>query len=364
MTLLGWPLLALLVVLAVAAPVGCLFAWNRLPGPRAAQGAGRLGLLLTCQATALLMVGVLINHHLHLYASWDDLFGTEQADGDIHAAGAAPQPDGAGPVGRPQSLSPFHFDGRSRTFVARVQGQESGIRAEVRVWLPKQYDDPAYAGKRFPVVELFPGFPGSSWTWFGAMRGADLLRTAMRNGQAKPYILVAPTITVQPGRDTECADVPGGPKVATWLVADVRRIVTEHFRALPEAASWGTMGYSTGGFCAAKLALQYPNRFRAAVSLAGYFRPTSPDLTRAPALARANSPLDLLAAHPPVDLLLAGSREDPGTVPAIDEMIRRSRPPTRSFTYIVLTGGHNVRVWQEMLPKAYEWLSKRVDGPA
>ncbi|WP_067813726.1 alpha/beta hydrolase [Actinomadura kijaniata] len=358
MGLLGWPLLVLLVALAVAAPAGCLLAWNRLPGPRAARAAARLGLIATCQVTALLLAGTLINRGLHLYASWDDLLGSgETAGGEIQAVG----PQGGGTR---RGLGPFRYDRRSRTYVARPVGAASGVRAEVRVWLPEEYSDPAHAGRRFPVIELFPGFPGSSWTWFGAMRGADRFAEALRRGQARPAILVAPTITVQPGRDTECSDIPGGPKVATWLTEDIHRIVTGHFRALPDASAWAAMGYSTGGFCAAKLAARHPDRYRAAVSLAGYFRPTSPDLRRSPALARANSPVELLASRPAVDLLLAGSREDPGTVTAIDALLPRVRPPTRAFTYIVPTGGHNVRVWRDMLPRAYAWLAQRLPGPS
>ncbi|WP_433328549.1 alpha/beta hydrolase [Spirillospora sp. CA-294931] len=365
MTLLGWPLLALLAVLAAAAPIGCLAAWNRIRGPRAVRAAGRLGLVATCQLTALLLVGVLVNRSMHLYATWDDLLGTTAVRGDIQAAGPVAQ---TGPAAGARTPSPFEFDRRSGTRFAVLPGPASGLRAEVRVWLPEQYDDPAYAGKRFPVVELFPGFPGSAWTWFGAMRGGDRLRESLKkglkDGRVKPFILVAPTITVQAGRDTECTDIPKGPKVATWLTTDVRRIVTENFRALPEAASWGTMGYSTGGFCAAKLTAQHPTLFKAAVSLAGYYRPTGPDLTRRPDLARANSPLELAAARPPVELLLAGSVQDPGTVEALQEMAGKVQPPTRAFTYIVEQGGHNVRVWQEMLPRAYEWLSARLAGPS
>ena len=39
-------------------------------------------------------------------------------------------------------------------------------------------------------------------------------------------------------------------------------MVIDDFRAEPAAAGWGLMGYSTGGFCAAKLVLQHPDRYR------------------------------------------------------------------------------------------------------
>ncbi len=35
---------------------------------------------------------------------------------------------------------------------------------KVYVWLPPQYDDPRYAQTRFPVLELFPGGAGVTYT--------------------------------------------------------------------------------------------------------------------------------------------------------------------------------------------------------
>ncbi|MCW2904654.1 MAG: esterase [Streptosporangiaceae bacterium] len=123
------------------------------------------------------------------------------------------------------------------------------------------------------------------------------------------------------------------------------------------------MGYSTGGFCAAKLALQYPRLYGAAVSLSGYFAPTSPLLTRSPQLGQQDSPLVLIRHKHPVALLLAASRQDPGTVNQIQAMAAAAQPPTRLFTYIVPKGGHNTQVWSAMLPTAYQWLTRQLGNP-
>jgi hypothetical protein len=54
--------LAAVVLLTIAAPVTCLVIWSRL-GPRPWVRIGvRAMLLLTCQATAVLLVGLLINN--------------------------------------------------------------------------------------------------------------------------------------------------------------------------------------------------------------------------------------------------------------------------------------------------------------
>jgi enterochelin esterase-like enzyme len=364
MGLLDGSLLTLSVLLAMAAPAACMVLWNRLGGPRAVQFGGRLGLIAVCQVTVLLLAGLLVNRSFQLYASWDDLFGRSGSGGDVQPApGAGPREGGRlSPHGVGTKIN-FGYVRDNQTYSATFLGHASGIRALVRVWLPPEYTHSAYANARFPVIELFPGFPGTPSTWFNALQAGTKLREAMFRGQAKPYILVAPTITVQPGRDTECTDIPNGPQVATWLTKDIREAMTENFRALPGADSWAAMGYSTGGFCAAKLTEQHPEMFRAGVSLAGYFAPSSPDITRDPKLAKANNAYELLSTKPAVSLLLAGSDQDSNTASSIAAMTKAMRPPTQIYKYIVPKGGHNVHVWQQMLPKAYEWISKQLVGP-
>lgn len=344
LSLLGWPLLVITILLALGAPAACAYLWRRLPR------LGALSLVILCQVMAILAVGVAVNDHYQFFASWGDLSGSG-ADAPIVA-----QNNGTGPLPRPLSER-LRRDFREEhgELEATLAGARSGIRAKVWVWLPPQYRQEPQ--ERFPVVELFTGYPGTPTAWFHVLRGPERLRAAMRSGAAQPYILVAPTITVRPGHDTECADVAGGPRVATWLAEDVRRIVVSNFRALPGRDAWATMGYSTGGYCAAKLPLQYPRLFRAGVSLAGYFAPSNPALTRLP---RENLPRLMAQRHPAVDLLLAASRQDPGTAAAVGTMVRAARSPTLVYTYVVPRGGHNTGVWSAMLPRSFQWLTTKL----
>ncbi|MFB9838602.1 alpha/beta hydrolase [Actinoallomurus acaciae] len=341
MGLLGWPLLVATVVLALGCPAACVFLWGRVRGPAALPA--RLSLILACQVTAILVVGVALNDHYEFFASWSDLAGEDGANAPIEQPGHA-----GGPATVPHDFHPA----ADHTLEATFAGARSGIRSRVWVWLPPQYRrEPR---RRFPVVELFTGFPGTPTAWFHAMRGPEVLTQDVEKGTAQPYILVAPTITVWPGHDTECVDVPRGPKVATWLTEDVRNVITTDFRTLPGRDAWGTMGYSTGGYCAAKLPVQYPRLFRAGVSLAGYFTPSTPGLTRLPA---ENLPVVVRRRRPRVALLLATSRQDPGTAAAIDGMVKAVRPPTLVDTYVVPRGGHNTGVWSAMLPRCFQWLT-------
>lgn len=348
MSLLGWPLLVAVIVLALGGPTACVFFWGRVRGVGALPA--RLALILVCQVTAVLAVGVGVNDQFQFFASWSDLTGQNNTDTPIE------QPNGGDrPLSRPLSehlRQDFRPAGSDGVLSATLVGAKSGIRSTVWVWLPPQYrTEPT---RRFPVVELFTGYPGTPYAWFHVIQGPKKLEQAIHDGTAQPYILVAPTITVRPGHDTECINVPHGPKVATWLGDDVRQIVVDNFRALPGRDAWATMGYSTGGYCAAKLPVQYPGLFRAGVSIAGYFSPTTPALAKLP---KENLPTLLRQRGPDVNLLLAASQQDPGTAAAVNAVVKAALPPTRIYTYIVPHGGHNTGVWTAMLPKCFQWLT-------
>lgn len=359
MGLLGTPVLIFAITLSALGIGICFTLWNRLPGPKPIQVGGRLGLIAICQVTALLLAGVLVNRSFSFYESWGDLTGATPVTGsftDVNPAGSSVQAQTAG-------QRAFKHDDSTGLERMVVVGRQSRIRTDIRVWLPPGYHDPENAGRHYPVVELFSGFPGSAMSWFRSLDVNTVLADLMRQNKSEPFILVAPRSNVVKGHDTECTDIPRGPKVATWLAKDVREVVAKNFRVQPGKQGWAAMGFSTGGFCASKIVEQYPDLFAAGVSLSGHVQPTIGEITRDPRLTRENSPVDLLSTRPPVALLLTGSQQDHDTVTAIDAMKQSVQQPTRLFTYVLSSGGHNIGVWRSMLPQAFVWLSQKLAKP-
>jgi len=109
----------------------------------------------------------------------------------------------------------------------------------VLVWLPPQYSQKAYTHAEFPVIQLFSGNPGSPAAWFHGLSGPQILQRAIDAGAARPVILVSAAINVDPPHNPDCSDIPGGPKVATWLAHDVRNLVLTAFRTRADRAGWG-----------------------------------------------------------------------------------------------------------------------------
>ncbi|MFD9566243.1 alpha/beta hydrolase [Streptomyces sp. NPDC059994] len=250
--------------------------------------------------------------------------------------------------------------------LTHLMGRVSGAEGEVYVWLPPQYDDPAYRDKRFPVVELLAGYPGSARDWWGNLDVQTQLKPMTERGEVQPFVLVSPRTTLLAGKDTGCANVPGVVNADTWLSVDVRKMVTDTFRTRQDADGWAVAGFSAGAHCAAKLAIEHPDRYRAAVGLSGYDDPAAePDSIAAhdARLRRTTDPLWMLthARRPPLtSLYLSGEPRD-----GYDDALavqRAAKPPTR-VTVVPSAGGHRVTVWKPMVPQAFRWLSGVVGGP-
>ncbi|MEZ0065141.1 enterochelin esterase-like enzyme [Streptacidiphilus sp. MAP12-20] len=357
MSLTGTPFFVLTIFLMIGALTALFLLWNRIPGPTTLRVAGRFGLALFSQITAVLMVLVYVNNSMGpFYESWSDLFGGSTAPVTTAVGGNHAAHDGRPTDGK------LHFSSYSPGVMkAHAVGARSGVEGSLYVWLPPQYNDPAFANTDFPVVVLLPGTPGTPQTWFGTMKVQEEMQKLMAKGQAQPMIMVSAKLNVLGGNtDPGCADIPGVAKTATWLSKDVPELIRSNFRAAKDPSHWGIMGYSAGAYCAVNLTVQHPEAFHAAVSLSGYNAPESPLVTRDLALSRANDPLLRLKyakQQPPISLLMAGSLQDPGTVPAAKALLGVLHQPGASRLLTVATGGHTPDVWRSMLPDALTWLS-------
>ncbi|WP_405806660.1 esterase family protein [Streptomyces sp. NBC_00210] len=366
MNLTGNTFFVITIVLVVIAVLLPLLLWGRLRGPALVRGAIRLVMVLFAQATAITVVFVAVNNANGLYDSWDDLLGTS---GHVEAANDL-GPNGMGGKqisALPKVLQKFEKvdDPKLGSGLVRTElkGSISGVQGEVYVWLPPQYHDPAYRNRKFPVVEVMSGFPGSSKNWFRTLKFQDRVQPLIESGRVAPFILVSPR-TMLGDKDTGYANIPGKVNADSWLTVDVRKMVADNFRVSLGPENWAIAGYSAGAHGAAKLALAHPDRYSAAVSFSGYNDPAAEhgSLTASdPDLRRENNVLRILksAKTPPrVSLLVTGEGAD-GYLPGLS-LQRVAKPPTR-IDLRATTGGHVTPVWSRQLPYAFQWLTQRMN---
>ncbi|WP_310717728.1 alpha/beta hydrolase [Streptomyces lydicus] len=372
MSLTGTPFFLTSIVLLIVAVVVPLALWTRIAGPPLMRGLARLLMLLFAQVTAITLVFVMVNNANNLYDTWGDLLGT-----DSHVAAAKDLgPDGMGGQqikNEAKVLQRFRPADDPRmgpgVRMTDLQGRISGVMGEVYVWLPPQYDNPAYRNKKFPVVELLPGYPGSSKAWFGSLHVGEQLRPLMLSGAVKPFILVAPRTNILTGADTGCVNLPGKVNADSWLTVDVRKMITDNFRAGTKPDSWALAGYSAGAHCAAKLALAHPDRYRAAVALSGYNDPAlEPDSLagKDPKLRIESNPLHILkaantAGRPPRTALYVSGAAGDGYQAGLGLRQLAKRPTSVTVQLIPANaGGHTTAVWRQQVPEVFRWLGGRI----
>ncbi|WP_330298138.1 alpha/beta hydrolase [Streptomyces sp. NBC_00503] len=370
MSLTGTPLFATVVALTVLAVVLPLFVWSKVRGPAVVRVGSRGLMVVFAQVTAVTLVFIAVNRDMNFYASWGDLMGT----GKYVTAAPDLGPDGLGGKkaaevkAEPKVLQEFEpVDGvGGRVKKTELNGKISGVKGDVMVWLPPQYEDPAFKDKKFPVVELIPGIPGTGKSWFQGLKAHEVLEPLMKSGKVQPFILVSPRAMLVGQADTGCANIPGKVNADSWFSVDVRKMVVDNFRASEEARTWGVAGYSAGAYCAAKLAILHPDRYSAAVSLSGYNDPGQEStslVAQDPEMRRVHNLKNLLTAAPAppaVSLWMSGAEQD-GYLSGTD-LKGIAKNPTVVHAEKV-TGGHNLDSWSKQLPQTFGWLTSVVKAP-
>jgi putative esterase len=385
----------LMLVLAGAGLVLVVACWPLAARGRFRDIAARVVMIGVSQALVIVAFLVYLNGYFGFYVSWSALLGS----GTPHLVGIARAGNpnapsltvtGIGPApvpGKPdatfRSRQPMADGGGSGAARAggpgqatlaqngemlevSVSGQHTGIAVSGDyVYLPPQYFQPQYVHARFPVLLALTGYPGASWSIVRRLALPAAQETLMSQGKIKPVVDVMMNSSVAMPRDTECTNIPAGPQVETFFAEDVPDAIERTFRVQP--GQWAAIGYSTGGFCAVKLAMMNPRQFPLAVSLAGYYQAlqdgTTGDLYGSSVGYRdENSPdwrLRRLPA-PPVSVLVASSVIGETTYPGTLHFVKLVRPPMRVYTLYLPQGGHNFRTWNRELLPSLQWLNQRL----
>lgn len=363
MSLLSPTLVVALVLLALVCVAGTVVLWPRLAATRLLTVLGRLGLLLLVNVSVLLLAFVLLNDQFQFFSDWADLVGSASSQSTAASAGGSAgiavsvplAPPSAGPPAQAIAAYPAYGG-----MVYRVAGAASGVVSRVLVQLPPGYDSPANAHRRYPVLVGMGGYPAPVTQLAKLYSVTDVQQQLAAKGVLGPVINVYPLAEMPPGRDTECVDGPGD-SMETWLATDVMSWVRATFRTAPTRAGWAVWGESTGGYCAAMLAMLHPDEFSAAITFGGYFRPIFgnwlPWAPGDPAASRYDLVTLAHRAPPPVALWLFAGRGDPYAFPSTGQLLKAARAPLAVTATLGSGGGHRVQVWRPWLPVALTWLA-------
>ncbi|MFC0864847.1 alpha/beta hydrolase [Sphaerimonospora cavernae] len=375
MELTGTAIQLLFAVLAITSLAATVWLWPNLSRRNRRAVAGRIGLLIGDQALTLIAIGLVVNSYFGFYGSWADLFGTDQSTAPIIAADSGVVAGQAGLIrvlGDRPVLVPKARAGRAvgRLEQVVISGARSGLSSPAYVYLPPQYFEKKHVNSRFPVIVALTGYPGDARNLITRMNIPGRMAKAILAHEVSPAVVVLMRPTVAPPRDTECADVPGGPQVETYFAEDLPEAMAGTFRVGTEAANWGILGSSTGGYCALKLGMRHPDAFSAVVSLSGYYHTlidvTTGDLFGGSRRLREESDLMWRLAHlpaPPISVLVTSSRRGEADYKPTEKFLAAAKPPMQASSLILPSGGHNFATWNRELPQALPWLAQRLHSP-
>jgi len=183
-------------------------------------------------------------------------------------------------------------------FQTTIVGQRSRLARNVYVYLPPQYFQKAYAHYRFPAIELLHGSPGNPQAWLSVL---DVIPTYLNLLEAHPSdaaILVMPDTDGGQQYGLQCLNNPGGIQDMTFVAEDVPDYIARFVRVQAPGPAWGVAGYSEGGYCAANIALQEPDRYGAAGIMSGYFVPIQSQVPKDNKPGGKPYTVNVFAGHP------------------------------------------------------------------
>jgi enterochelin esterase-like enzyme len=166
------------------------------------------------------------------------------------------------------------------------RGTIAAARRPAMIYIPPGYS----TARRYPVVYLLAGMPGSPWSYVRSLSLASVADSLIGSGEARPFVAVVPPAGPSGHYDGEWA----GP----WEDYLVRRVLPWTAGDIAVSGDRTIAGLSAGGFGAIGIALRHPRLFRRVESWGGYFSPFRDGPLRRASAAE-------LAAHDPTLLLPA-----------------------------------------------------------
>jgi enterochelin esterase-like enzyme len=244
----------------------------------------------------------------------------------------------------------------TRTFYSTAMAQQRPFA----VYLPPGYDP--NGSRRYPVVLLLHGDPGSYRDWLG-LGIAKIVDAGIATASLPRVILVVPDGNGKVVRASQWANGWDGRDRVEDSVLELVAQVDQDYRTLADRRYRVIAGLSEGGFGAANLAARHPQVFLAAISLSGYFSARGPVFGRDTGYRRANSP-DLLVLEAParrVGYFLVAGEQDV-----------RYRSTAQAFAaeldglgvrhqLFLLPGGHEGSVWTTGLVMGLEQLKAELE---
>ncbi|AKT51164.1 hypothetical protein ADJ73_07275 [Arsenicicoccus sp. oral taxon 190] len=369
--------LVLGAALVVPVLVGIGWWWrSRGQGRRVRRVAVAVGVavgVLASQVLAVAGAAAVVNRELGFYPTWDALVSAAD-DGDPLAGMGGGASSGEtlnqAEIARiakdgwaPHPVQPAAGNGTYRDYL--VNGGKAKTKQKVIAWMPPGYEKNDKA-KDLPVVLVLGGAYVTTDFAANGLHFGDEAAQLVRDRKVPPFVALFPEINIKLPNDTECVDYPGGPQAYSWLAHDVPTWAVKTLGVAPTGPKWSVIGWSLGGYCAAKLHVNNPREFGAGASIQGFYAPIPDgstgalalDLARNPELRHTSDVAWMLQHRPPANtkLLVMSSQADPQSWPQTSTFLNATRGIPGIRPLLIDGQGHTLNSWRKTLPTVLPYL--------
>ena len=308
--------------------------------------------LFLSQLLLIASVGLFMNNSFGFYNSWRELFGvTDQNSKPITASVI--------------DLSQATYNANGSAIIEEhFTGASSKVTASVWFLIPKKIAASIKSGsnQKFPVAMFMSGSPGVPTAWLNGLKLDDQIKNVQSQTNLADFIAVLPDYNIQPHVDTGCMNIPGGVQVESWITKDVAGYVIQNLPV--KSNDWMITGYSTGGWCAAMLALKHPELFKSAAPIAGYYAADFPfaiNYANMEALKKKYDLLTLAKVRPvPADFFLITSKGDSSSYHSTNWFYSKVGSGHNIELLTLSSGGHNFTTWRPVIQDILKWYANEI----
>lgn len=235
-----------------------------------------------------------------------------------------------------------------------------GQKKPFLVYLPPSYNTPQGQTKRYPVLYLLHGSPGSDKDWFSGGKADQSADTLIALAKIPELIMILPDGNGRSGRPSEWGNsFDHQQNIETYVANDLVQYVDAKYRTIPQSVDRGIGGNSMGGFGAVNIAMHHPDVFGFAISLGGYYRAEGGIWGNNPAYMRENSPIDVLPTDKPawrLQMYIGAATKDQPYYTYARQFASELDHLLLPYQFDLQSGFHSWKIWQTQIYNALVWL--------
>ncbi|MGV9188506.1 alpha/beta hydrolase [Arcanobacterium canis] len=253
--------------------------------------------------------------------------------------------------------------GQASGYFYRVNwtGPASGISLPILMWAPRMWREE----KELAVIELLPSFPGAPDLMPNQLHLDAVLTRAINAGELPPTMVVIAHVAVD-SHEPDTFDLPGRPKVATWVGRDIPAMLVANFPVSTDAKSWAIGGMSAGGFSGPVLGALLGDTFANIMSFSGADRAELGGIARAGGeLAQRFSLTSLVAKRPELNVWAYAAGNEYFGGQAVGGLAKLALSNKRTGSTVLLHdpyASHSWASWGDIFPQCISWFGEVLAG--